>query len=102
MAVINWLNYRASGGTQAFGSVGRVWNGASRRTLNIPAQLKALGLGEFQGRQHSGIDDSRNISRILAELARRGITLKPNTTINPNKRWYWMGKNGQILNHVVV
>ena len=29
-----------------------------RRSLNIPAQLKALGLPEFEGRQHSGIDVS--------------------------------------------
>lgn len=28
----------------------------TKRTLNISAQLKVLGLAEFEGRQHSGID----------------------------------------------
>jgi len=28
-----------------------------RRSMKIPAQLKALGLPTFEGRQHSGIDD---------------------------------------------
>lgn len=70
----------------------------SRRvTLNIPRQLYALGLTPFEGRQHSGIDDTRNIARIVIELARRGVQLVPNTAINPNRRWPWMGKHGKIL-----
>ncbi|KAG6821163.1 hypothetical protein H0H93_005383 [Arthromyces matolae] len=68
-----------------------------RRTLNIPAQLKALGLPAFEGRQHSGIDDSRNLSRIVAELAQKNVALHPNTAVYPNRRWQWMGKHGQIL-----
>ncbi|KAI4524140.1 hypothetical protein K525DRAFT_253966 [Schizophyllum commune Loenen D] len=72
-----------------------------RRTPNIPAQLRALGLPEFQGRQHSGIDDTRNICRILAELARRGVQLKPNTPINITRRWPWMGKKGRVLEEYV-
>lgn len=66
------------------------------RSLNISAQLQALELPGFEGRQHSGIDDSRNIARIVAELARRGICLMPNTAIHPGRRWRWMGKHGQI------
>ncbi|TRM61740.1 ribonuclease H-like domain-containing protein [Schizophyllum amplum] len=72
-----------------------------RRTPNIPAQLRALGLPEFQGRQHSGIDDTRNICRILAELARLGFQLKPNTSINPERRWPWMGRKGRVLEEYV-
>ncbi|KAA1471259.1 hypothetical protein DENSPDRAFT_775988 [Dentipellis sp. KUC8613] len=68
-----------------------------RISLNIPSQLRALGLAPFEGRQHSGIDDARNIARIVTELARRGIRLEPNTFIHPNRRWAWMGKHGQVL-----
>jgi len=67
-----------------------------RVSLNIPLQLRALSLAPFAGRQHSGIDDARNISRILAELGRRNIRLEPNLCIRPNRRWYWMGKSGEI------
>ncbi|KAF7777483.1 hypothetical protein Agabi119p4_3555 [Agaricus bisporus var. burnettii] len=68
-----------------------------RRSLNISAQLKALGLPSFQGRQHSGIDDARNIARIVTELAKRGVALRPNTQIKPGRKWVWMGKGGQVL-----
>lgn len=68
-----------------------------RRSPNIESQLRFLGLGPFEGRKHSGIDDSRNIARIVIELARRGIRLVPNTPIQPGRRWPWMGKSGQVL-----
>ncbi|KAH7930852.1 hypothetical protein BV22DRAFT_975033, partial [Leucogyrophana mollusca] len=67
------------------------------RSLNIPQQLRVLGLGSFEGRQHSGIDDTRNIARVITELARRGIRLEPNTPINPSRRWQWMGRPGEVL-----
>ncbi|KAI0928325.1 hypothetical protein AcV5_005929 [Taiwanofungus camphoratus] len=69
-----------------------------RLSLSIPRQLEVLSLSPFEGRQHSGIDDARNITRILVELAKRGLKLEPNTAINPNRRWPWMGKRGKILN----
>lgn len=65
--------------------------------LPIVRQLHVLGLGEFEGRQHCGMDDTRNVARIVVELARRGMPLKPNTPINPNRRWHWMGKSGKVL-----
>ncbi|KAI0670592.1 ribonuclease H-like domain-containing protein [Trametes maxima] len=68
-----------------------------RVMLSIPRQLHALGLEPFEGRQHSGIDDTRNICRLVVELARRGWKLEPNTPINPNRRWPWMGKRGRVL-----
>ncbi len=43
--------------------------------------------------------DARNIARILIELAKRGVRLQINTTINPNKRWPWMGRRGKILDN---
>ncbi|KAJ7632413.1 ribonuclease H-like domain-containing protein [Roridomyces roridus] len=66
------------------------------RPFNIPAQLSILGLSPFQGRLHSGIDDARNISRIVAKLASAEVPLLPNTAINVRRRWYWMGRSGQI------
>ncbi|KAH9934887.1 ribonuclease H-like domain-containing protein [Fomitopsis serialis] len=70
----------------------------SRRVaLTIPRQLASLSLAPFQGRQHSGIDDARNIARILTELPRRGVKLEPNMHVNPRKRWPWMGKRGKVL-----
>lgn len=67
-------------------------------SLNISRQLSALSLPPFQGRQHSGIDDTRNIARILTELGRRGVKIETNLRIHPNKRWYWMGdKLGEIV-----
>ncbi|KAI0303413.1 ribonuclease H-like domain-containing protein [Multifurca ochricompacta] len=68
-----------------------------RKSPNIENQLRCLDLSPFEGRQHSGIDDSRNIARIIIELARRGVSMVPNTHIQPGRRWPWMGKSGQIL-----
>jgi len=68
-----------------------------RRSLNISQQLRALSLPPFVGREHSGIDDARNIARIVTELAKRGIRLEPNTAILASRRWQWMGKPGQVL-----
>ncbi|KAG2146922.1 ribonuclease H-like domain-containing protein [Suillus bovinus] len=72
------------------------------QSLNIPQQLQALGLPAFQGRLHSGIDDTRNIARVMTELARRGVRLEPKTSINPNRRWNWMGKHGEVLEHTLM
>jgi len=68
-----------------------------RFSPNIEAQLLFLELAPFDGRQHSGIDDARNIARVVVELARRGVRLVPNTEIQPGRRWPWMGRSGQIL-----
>lgn len=69
-----------------------------RRRFNIPGQLAALELEPFQGRQHSGIDDTRNIARVVAELGRRGVRLEANTRIHQGRTWPWMGKtnSGEI------
>ncbi|EKM55686.1 uncharacterized protein PHACADRAFT_256486 [Phanerochaete carnosa HHB-10118-sp] len=65
--------------------------------LPMVRQLHLLGLGPFQGRQHCGQDDTRNVARIITELARQGMPLKPNTSINLHRRWSWMGRNGKVL-----
>lgn len=43
------------------------------------------------------IQDTRNIAKIVTELGKRGVSLKPNTPIKPNRKWIWMGKRGQVL-----
>ncbi|KAI0253945.1 ribonuclease H-like domain-containing protein [Lactifluus subvellereus] len=73
-----------------------------RMSPNIESQLRFLDLAPFEGRQHCGIDDSRNIARIVIELARRGVRLMPNTPIQPGRRWPWMGKPGQILEQYLL
>ncbi|KAI0637192.1 ribonuclease H-like domain-containing protein [Trametes polyzona] len=110
----NWLTWdvmdvrRVVGEFHAFATASPADRDAERRptgafplprrvTLSIPRQLHALGLEPFEGRQHSGIDDTRNIARLVVELARRGWKLEPNTPINPNRRWPWMGKRGRVL-----
>ncbi|KAF5391312.1 hypothetical protein D9757_002081 [Collybiopsis confluens] len=94
-------------------------NHPKRPSLNIASQLRVLGLPAFEGRQHSGIDvgfvfnnprymsallhflfilqDARNIARIVAECALRDIYLRPNTAINPYRRWNWMAKSGEVV-----
>ncbi|KAF9792345.1 ribonuclease H-like domain-containing protein [Thelephora terrestris] len=67
------------------------------RTMNISKQLQVLQLGAFIGRPHSGIDDARNISRVLIELARRSRPLLPTTVVNVRRRWKWMGRAGKII-----
>ena len=67
---------------------------------NIPAVLEALNLAPFQGRQHSGIDDVRNIARILQEITRprRGWRVIANATIKSReRRWRWMNRTGQVV-----
>lgn len=66
---------------------------------NIPAVLKALGLEPFEGRQHSGIDDVKNIARILQELVKpeRNWRVEANAKIEGrDKTWYWMKSNGGV------
>ncbi len=45
--------------------------------------------------------DTRNVARIVIELARQGMPLRANTPINPRRRWQWMGKNGKVLEEFV-
>ncbi|ORX37795.1 hypothetical protein BD324DRAFT_623342 [Kockovaella imperatae] len=67
--------------------------------FTIPGQLEAFGLGTFDGRQHSGIDDATNISRILIAISERDVIIEPNArAVHPNhgKKWPWMGPPGVV------
>lgn len=64
-------------------------------TLSLPSVLAALSLPAFQGRLHSGLADARNASRILIDLAARGMSLAPNRRVPESgrgreRRWPWM------------
>lgn len=52
------------------------------RSGNLSGMLESFGL-KFEGREHSGIDDTRNIARVLMQLIRDGCILKYNRFI-PN------------------
>lgn len=51
---------------------------------NISDMLKEIGL-EFEGREHCGLDDSRNIARIVLHLASKNVRLEPNCNLKKNK-----------------
>jgi 3'-5' exoribonuclease 1 len=40
------------------------------RWLSVPKMLSAIGM-EFEGRQHSGLDDAHNIARILKKIHKK-------------------------------
>ncbi|PWN26704.1 hypothetical protein BDZ90DRAFT_232829 [Jaminaea rosea] len=44
---------------------------ATFRDGTIPALLSDLGLAAFEGRLHNGLDDTKNLARILVELSKR-------------------------------
>ncbi|WWD20246.1 hypothetical protein CI109_104722 [Kwoniella shandongensis] len=67
--------------------------------FNIPGMCHALGLGEFEGRQHSGLDDASNIARILIALSAKNVVIEPNGTIakaGQGRRYAWMGERGEV------
>ncbi|KAJ1545014.1 3'-5' exoribonuclease 1 [Nowakowskiella sp. JEL0078] len=52
---------------------------------NLVGMLEYLGM-TFNGREHSGIDDTRNIARIVICLMREGVLFHENSVISSNKR----------------
>lgn len=54
--------------------------GAPLHISGMPDMLLATGL-ELEGRHHSGIDDCRNIARVLIEVMRRGHVVRPTYSI---------------------
>jgi len=74
--------------------------------MGISQVLHALGM-KFEGREHSGMDDTRNIARIAMELAKKGWVLEKNRSLPENggkeRRFEWMGKKrGEIREEVVL
>lgn len=88
------------------------------RDRTIEGLLAQLSLGPFEGRQHCGLDDTRNVARIVCALAQivvdtqkdcdetstkkevAIIALNPNTSCSKagERRWEWMGsKLGKVI-----
>lgn len=59
---------------------GNCYNVDHSGDLSIVGMLHAMEL-DFEGREHSGIDDSRNIGRIMEQMVKDGWILKNNRTI---------------------
>lgn len=53
-------------------------------SVGMPEMLSALGL-ELEGRHHRGIDDCRNIARIVLELAARGASFEITSHLYPSQ-----------------
>lgn len=71
-------------------------------SLSLPSVLDSLTLPPFSGRLHSGLSDARNASRILIDLAQRGVVLQTNRRVpeggkgGRERRWVWMtGREGR-------
>ena len=45
--------------------------GLTKQDLSLKGLLELLGLGAFEGREHCGLDDTRNVARLVIELGRR-------------------------------
>ena len=56
------------------------------RRCKIAKMLERHGM-RFEGRLHSGIDDSRNIARIAAQLVRDGSPVYINEGLPPRQRF---------------
>lgn len=50
------------------------------RSGNLSSMLDGLGL-TFEGREHSGIDDTRNIARVVTQVIKDGAIVKYNRFI---------------------
>lgn len=61
---------------------------------NLSTMLARLGL-QFEGRQHCGLDDSRNIVRVTTQMIKDGCVLKYNRFMpNDVLAEYGMGSGG--------
>ena len=63
---------------------------------NLSTMLKRLGL-QFEGRQHCGLDDSRNIVRVATQMIKDGCVLKYNRFMpNDVLAGYGLGSQGGV------
>ncbi|KAL2916704.1 hypothetical protein HK105_203820 [Polyrhizophydium stewartii] len=52
-----------------------------KRSIGLNGMLAGLGM-QFEGREHSGIDDTNNVARILKRMAADGHRLEATTDVN--------------------
>lgn len=61
--------------------------GLSPHEQSLAGLLELLNIGPFQGRQHCGMDDTRNIARLAVEVARRISLTAKGTQILLSKKY---------------
>ena len=59
-----------------------------RKPLGLNGALQEMGLA-FEGREHSGLDDAKNTTKLVAKMIKDGCTLgitkcKPNFKLDPS------------------
>ncbi|MGF1468421.1 MAG: 3'-5' exonuclease [Sandaracinaceae bacterium] len=59
----------------------RAWRGTKRRTTSMVGMLEELDL-ELTGRHHRGIDDCRNLAKVLRRLLEEGVELSVTATVS--------------------
>ena len=57
----------------------------TRRKLNVEKMLNFLGM-EFDGNPHCGLDDAKNIGRILQLLRKKGAPIRPMFSVHTLQR----------------
>ncbi|CDS01309.1 uncharacterized protein SPSC_01922 [Sporisorium scitamineum] len=67
---------------------------------SLAGLLDILNIGPFQGRQHCGMDDTRNIARLVVELARRISLAAQGTQVLLSKSYESV--NGQMESSAAV
>ncbi|KAI8822515.1 ribonuclease H-like domain-containing protein [Fimicolochytrium jonesii] len=66
-----------------------------RERANLAGMLAGLGM-QFEGREHSGLDDAKNIARIVVKMMKEdGCIFKPNKQVKLSKRR--VSRNGKVL-----
>uniref|UniRef100_A0A914US44 SAP domain-containing protein n=1 Tax=Plectus sambesii TaxID=2011161 RepID=A0A914US44_9BILA len=71
-----WVNVRRTF-TNQMGKPGQQGHKGPHDWKNLAGMLTALGM-KFEGREHSGIDDARNIARIVIYMLQHGCDLRVN------------------------
>lgn len=81
-----WLNLRKS-----------FHNFYGTEKLRLPEMLEMLG-EKFQGRQHSGLDDTKNIAFLLLLMLKDGVPLEVNDRLKPILTYHYKTRNGNVDN----
>jgi inhibitor of KinA sporulation pathway (predicted exonuclease) len=65
--------------------VRKLFKKVMNKSGSLSEMLKEIGM-EFEGREHCGLDDAKNIARIILYLAKtKEARLEPNTNFKKNK-----------------
>ncbi|KAJ1042141.1 hypothetical protein NDA10_003284 [Ustilago hordei] len=74
--------------------------GLSPHEQSLAGLLEVMNIGPFQGRQHCGLDDTKNIARLAVEIARRILLASQGTQLLLSKSYESV--DGQIESTAAV